>query len=211
MGRAILLAALLTISTGALAKSETARIEIARGKHTIVTLSGEESAGQFTIWSGPGTSAGPVGEPAAMTTSGRDFADWLGGAVEPPRKLQVYKVRFYCAARGENARESIPSSLCYGVRYAVDPATGLGYFQIPAEGDAEFRANTRSIYRGVEGSWYRSSDRWEELVRPRIEAALAAKRGGDYPWNQPYIHVPSSSPPSRTAVGARPSIPTKTR
>jgi hypothetical protein len=126
MRLAILIAALFAMPALSTAKSETARIEIARGKQTLVTLAGEESAGQFTIWSGPGTTAGPPDGPGQMSTSDRDIADWLAGSVQPPRKLQVYEVRFYCAARGENARESLPSSLCYGVRYAIDRKSGRG-------------------------------------------------------------------------------------
>jgi hypothetical protein len=208
MRLAILIAALLAMPGLSAAKSETARIEIARGKQTLVTLAGEESAGQFTIWSGPGTSSGPPEGPGQMSTSDRDIADWRAGSVQPPRKLQVYEVRFYCAARGENARESVPSSLCYGVRYAIDRRSGQGYIQIPAANDAGFPANTRSIYRGVEGSWFRSSDRWEELVRPQVEAALAASaRDSTYRYEQPYIYTPPT--PSRTAVGARPTVPTR--
>ena len=207
MRPAILIAALFAMPAPAAAKSETARIEIAKGKQTLVTLAGEEAAGQFTIWSGPGTSAGPPEGPGQMTTSARDIADWLAGSVQPPRKLQVYEVRFYCAARGENARESVPSSLCYGVRYAIDRRSGQGYIQIPAAGDALFPDNTRTIYRGVEGSWFRSSARWEELVRPQVDAALtSASREETRRYEQPYIDTPP--PPSRTAVGARPTVPT---
>src|SRR5688572_19157025 len=208
MRLAILIAALFAMPALSAAKSETARIEIARGKQTLVTLIGEEAAGQFTIWSGPGTSAGPPEGPGPMSTSDRDIADWMAGSVPPPRKLQVYEVRFYCAARGENARESVPYSLCYGVRYAIDRRSGQGYIQIPAANDAQFPGNTRSIYRGVEGSWFRSSDRWEELVRPQVEAALTASaRESTYRYEQPYIYTPPS--PSRTAVGARPTVPTR--
>ncbi len=205
---AILIAALLAMPALSAAKSETARIEIARGKQTLVTLVGEESAGQFTIWSGPGTSWTTSDGGDQMSASDRDIADWLAGSVKPPRKLQVYEVRFYCAARGENARESVPSSLCYGVRYAIDPKSGQGYIQIPTANDARFPGNTRSIYRGVEGSWFRASDRWEELVRPQVEAALTASaRESTYRYEQPHIYTPP--PPSRTAVGARPTVPTR--
>lgn len=186
--------------TGA-AKGETARIEIARGKRPFLTLAGEESAGWFTIWSGPGTSAVAPGE--------RDIADWNGGAVEPPRGLQVYKVRFYCAAVGETPRESVPSSLCYGVRYGIDRETGQGYIQVPPEHDRDFPDNTRTIYRGVEGRWFRASASWEQRVRPQLDAALTPPARDPYRDQQPYIYTPPS--PSRTAVGAKPSFPTKPR
>lgn len=208
---AILVAALLALPAVphiAAAKGETARIEVGKGRRTLVTL-GEESAGQFTIWSGPGTSAGPAGQPGVETVPERDFADWRAGAVEPPRRLRVYQVRFYCAALGETPKESVPSSQCYGVRYGVDRDSGQGYIQIPPEGDRDFPGNTRTIYRGVEGRWFRASARWEELVRPRLDAALAPPAHANGRYEPPYIYTPP--PPSRTAVGARPSIPTRPR
>ena len=179
------------------AKGETARIEIARGKRPLLTLSGEESAGTFTIWSGPGTSKAAPDE--------RDIADWNAGAIEPPRNLQIYEVRFYCAALGDTPRETVPSSLCYGVRYGVDRDTGQGYIQVPPEHDRDFPDNTRTIYRGVEGRWFRASAGWEERVRPQLEAALTPPARSVDPHT--YIHTPP--PQSHTAVSAKPSIPTR--
>jgi hypothetical protein len=196
----VALPVLLALPRIGAAKSETARIEISKGKHPFLTLSGGESAGRFTIWSGPGTSS-------AEAAGERDIADWNAGAVEPPRNLQVYKVRFYCAALGETPRETVPSSLCYGVRYGIDRDTGQGYIQVPPEHDREFPDNTRTIYRGVEGRWFRSSASWEERVRPQLDAALAPPARDPYPSERPYIYAPPS--PAHTAVGARPSIPTR--
>lgn len=195
---------LLVVSLVAGAKGETTRIEIASGKRPFLTLTGPDTAGQFTVWRGPGTSsADEAGEPSA---SPRDFADWQAGAVKPPANPRVYRVRFYCAAGGENARESAPSSLCYGVRYAIDPETGQGYIEIPAGDDAEFRGNTRTIYRGVEGSWFRASASWEIVVRPQLEAALASRQSYAQPW---YQHQQNYSPPVRTAVSATPLVTPK--
>jgi len=184
------------------AKSETARIEIAQGKRAILTLE-PESARQFTIWSGPGTSS----TDSNTTDSPRDFADWSSGAVEPPAKLRVYKVRFYCAALGESERETVPSNFCYGVRYAVDPETGQGYIQIPKDGDRDFPHNTGTILRGVEGQWFHASARWEEVVRPQLDAVHAADASrNSYYYQQPYYTPPT---PSRTAVGATPRVTPK--
>src|SRR4051812_33961467 len=83
------------------AHGETTRIEIASGKRPFVSLEGSATAGQFTIWSGPGTSVRLAGGAPSMTTSERDFADWAGGPVEPPTQLTVFKVRFFCAAAQE--------------------------------------------------------------------------------------------------------------
>lgn len=185
------------------AKSETARIEIAQGRHALVTL-GPTDAGEFTIWSGPGTGS-PDATPA---TSPNDFADWSTGAVEPPAKLEVYQVRFYCAALGETARETVPSNLCYGVRYGVDPKTGQGYIQIPQEGDRDFPHNTRTILRGVEGRWFRSAPRWDEVVRPQLDAVHAADAARNaYQYQQPY----GTATPPHTAAGATSALTPKPR
>jgi len=194
----------------AAAKSETTRIEVAHGKRPFVTLDGPATAGQFTIWSGPGTSSDPEAGPGQMTTGEGDIADWTAGSVELPQgKLAVFKVRFFCAALQDEQPVVTPSHQCYGVRYAIDPQTQQGYIQIPPERDKDFPDNTRTIYRGVEGRWYRSSARWEELVRPRIDENLKLKPAGYDYWNQqPHYRPP---PPSRTAVGATPTVTPKVK
>jgi hypothetical protein len=218
-----ILLALLLLPAFAVAKSETSRIEIAYGKRPVVTLEGPESAGQFSIWSGPGTSTGPADGPREMPIGDKDFADWSDLVAEPPGG-KAYVVRFYCAAQGENRAESVPSHQCYGVRYVPDPAGG-GYIQIPPADDPEFRGNAVSIYRGVEGNWYRSTANWEEIVRPRIEAVLTAKqrdaydrdyhryrdyyRYRDYHRRDPYRTRDYSRPSAPRATGARPSMTPK--
>ncbi len=208
MKSVIIVAVSLAVPVIAAAKGATTRIEIARGKHPLVTLTGEQSAGQFTIWSGPGTAITAADGTVSTPEHPGDIANWSAGTVQPPRKVKVYGVRFYCAAGAVPESAASPSHLCYGVRYAVDPKTGQGYIQIPPANDAEFPLNEQSLFRGVEGSWFRSSARWEELVRPQVDAALTATtRESTYRYEQPYIYTPPA--PSRTAVGARPTIPTK--
>jgi len=191
----------------AAAKGETTRIEIAHKKKPFVTLNGPATAGQFTIWSGPGTESGLPGA-EQPTSSEEDFADWAAGAIEPPAKLAIFKVRFFCAAQlepGAPPPQVTPSHQCYGVRYAIDPDSQQGYIQIPPAHDKDFPYNTETIYRGVEGRWYRASARWEELVRPRINEELLVRPVEYNYWQQqPYI-----PPPSHTAVGARPSVSVK--
>ncbi|HEX6397444.1 MAG TPA: hypothetical protein VFZ95_08475, partial [Steroidobacteraceae bacterium] len=69
----------------------------------------------------------------------------------------------------------------------------------------DFPGNTRTIYRGVEGRWFRSSAGWEERVRPQLDAALTPPARVIEP--PPHIYTPP--PPSHTAVSAKPSIPTR--
>ena len=187
--------------TGA-AKGETARIEISKGKRPFLTLAGEESAGQFTIWSGPGTSsAGTVGE--------RDIADWSAGAVEPPRNLQVYKVRFYCA-RSARRRAKRCRAACVTACVTASTATAgrvTSRFRrsttgtsptTPALSTAASKGGGSVRRRAGKNGFDRSSTRrW-----PR-------RRGTRTTYERPYIYAPPS--PSHTAVGAKPSIPTRPR
>ena len=84
-------------------------------------------------------------------------------------------MRFYCAADEAPPTPTSPIYQCYGVHYAIDPKTRLGYIQIPRADDAEFPLARQALARGVEGSWFRASGLWEQRVRPQIEAALAAQ------------------------------------
>lgn len=153
------------------AKSKTERIEVSRGNAPLANIDGPD-AQQITIWSGPGTST-ITGDGSRMPTSRGDFADWNAGAVEVPRGLPIFNINFYCKAcepaRGDTWR-------CYAVRYVPGRDGERGYIQIPGAGDNDYEVNVRSIYRGVEGQWFRASEKWEALVRPRIEQALAAPR-----------------------------------
>jgi hypothetical protein len=209
--KATIAVALLVLPALCAAKSETTRIEISKGRRALVTLEGPETAGAFTIWNGPLTRAGAPGDLRPTGPGPKDFFDWEAGAVEPPRGVKALTVRFYCAARGETPRELATSHLCYGVRYVPDPDGEGGYIQIPAMRDRQFPMNT-AIGHGVEGSWFRSTKRWEEVVRPRIEAALNPPRESDdyrYRQRQPYIdRAPRSS---STAVGAKPLVVPKSR
>ncbi|HEU4592031.1 MAG TPA: hypothetical protein VFS13_14080 [Steroidobacteraceae bacterium] len=171
--RAAMLVIPAIIMQTAAAKGAITRIEIAEGKQSLIVLTGEKSAGQFTIWSGPGTLAGPIDGVREMTTSERDFADWRAGPVEAPRNARTFEVRFYCATMPGSGRAAAPPRPCYGVRYAIDEDTAEGYIQIPPADDPTFPSNEQSIVRGVEGRWLRATQRWEDLVRARLDAATA--------------------------------------
>ena len=199
---AVTCAALLLAPALGLAKSETASIEILHGKKAFVTLSGADTAGQFTIWSGPGTTMTAADGTVSTPAHPGDIAHWEAGVVQVPRDVKVYTVRFYCRAPEADGLKTMAMRQCYGVRYAISQ-DGQGYIQIPAVGDKDFKGNTQTIYRGVEGSWFRASALWEALVRPRIDEALTPDPTATYQYQQP-IYVPS-----RTAVGASPSVTPK--
>jgi hypothetical protein len=178
------------------AKSQVTRIEVIRGKAPLVTIEAPV-AGEFTIWTGPGTVS--TGGDAQKSTHEGDIADWAHGAVKAPSRGPVYNVAFLCEAC-EPARKD--EWRCYGVRYAPGKRGAPGLIQIPEAGDPEFPLNLQTIYRGVEGQWFRASPKWEEVVRGRIQAALAAEQAAASAWRNDHLYTP----PSNVAVGARPTL-----
>jgi hypothetical protein len=148
------------------ARSHVTRIDVSRDKIALVQIEGAD-ASAFTIWGGPGTEVEAGAEDAAA-----DIADWQGGSVAAPGGGPVYEVMFLCEAC-EPARKD--SWRCYGVRYAPGRDGAPGLIQIPAPGDPAFPGNLKTIYRGVEGQWFRASAKWEQVVRARIQQALAAR------------------------------------
>ena len=209
--KAAIVVVLLALPALCAAKGQTTRIEISKGRRALVTLEGPETAGAFTIWNGPLTRAGVEGDMKPTGPGPKDFFDWPAGAVEPPRGVTALTVRFYCAARGETPREMATSHVCYGVRYVPGPDGEGGFIQIPAMRDRQFPMNT-AIAHGVEGSWFRSTPRWEEVVRPRIDEALYPQRASDdYRYRQQRPHVYQPARPSNTAVGAKPLAVPKSR
>jgi hypothetical protein len=189
------------------AQGETTRIEIARGKHPVLTLGEPDGARQFNIWTGPGTGLTQSAVLSVSADASADIADWQEGPVEPPTELQLFRVRFYCAADAPTPREAATSHQCYGVYYGIDPETRLAYVRIPPAHDQAFPDNTRTIYRGIEGNWYRATAHWETVVRPQLEAALASNGPENYWYQQQPVYTTPSS--SRTAVGARPTVTPK--
>jgi hypothetical protein len=173
--RYLKLAVAFLVSSGLLAsgvcaaKSQVIRIDVMRGKAPLASIEAP-LAGEFTIWSGPGTQVTTGGETRAGSSDG-DIADWQHGAVPaPPAGRAVYDVVFLCEAC-EPARGA--AWRCYGVRYAPGGPGAPGLIQIPAAGDPDFPGNLKTIYRGVEGQWFRASPRWEAIVRERIQGLSA--------------------------------------
>ena len=87
--------------------------------------------------------------------------------VEAPRERPVYSVSFFCKACEPARRDTWR---CYGVRYAPGRDGERGYIQIPKPGDAEYYVNVRTIYRGVEGQWFRATENWDALMRAHLAA-----------------------------------------
>lgn len=157
-------AAALLLPVLAAAKSPIERIEVAEGEKRVLSIDGV-TAREFTLWSGPGTKSGGT---TTIAANSHDFADWMRGAVAPPNGLPVFDIFFFCEACEPARRDTWR---CYGVRYAMNADGQGGFIQIPASDDERFALNVQTIYRGVEGQWFRASPKWEKLIRPAIESA----------------------------------------
>ena len=168
----IFLAALL-LPLMADAKGPNTRIEVKLDGAPLATITDRNILDKLTFWSGPGTWV-RAGEdaPPTMSTSSADIADWLAGEVPPPKESRAFDVSFFFSTP---RNPSNPPRRNYTVRYAPS-ADGGGFIQIPGKDSPYYLGNTSLISRGVEGNWYRASERWETLIRPVIERALVAAR-----------------------------------
>jgi len=63
--------------------------------------------------------------------------------------------------------------LIYVVFYEYDPATAKGYIYLPGRTDEWYRVNVSTIFRGVEGRWFRATTEWDNFARPLILDAKA--------------------------------------
>jgi hypothetical protein len=157
MALAVLLNSLLILSVPAplLAKGKTTKITI-KGANlkTPIEISGPKILANFQVWTGPGTS-GADGQSLII--------DWSQGPVrKPPESLHRYQVSF---------RTDPNDQIVYVVYYAFSPGAEQGYVYLPGESDEWPGLNVRSIWRGVEGKWFRAWSAWERVARPLIEKA----------------------------------------
>jgi hypothetical protein len=156
---AVLLSALLILSasTPLLGKERTVKISISgAGLKSPIEISDPKILTNFSVWTGPGTS----------TADQQGFIiDWSKGPVrESTKTLRSYQVAFYAGAPPNE-------QVVYVVYYAFNPGTDPGYVYLPGEADELYSRNVRSIFRGVEGKWFRASSAWERVARPLIEKA----------------------------------------
>jgi hypothetical protein len=136
------------------AKADISRITIKGADlKTPIEITDPKTLANFDVWSGPGTSW-TGGSPKEAD---RFIIDWSQGVTEPPKGLQRYEVLFY--AKMPNER------LVYVVFYEYDPATEHGYIYLPGRADERYRLNVGTIYRGVEGRWFRAWSEWDSLAR----------------------------------------------
>ena len=157
MALAVLLNSLLILSvpTPLLAKGKTVKITIKGADlKRPIEISDPKILETFQVWTGPGTSTAE--RPSLII-------DWSQGPVtKRPQSLRRYQVSFHTDPNEQ---------IVYVVYYAFSPGAEQGYVYLPGESDEWARLNVRSIWRGVEGKWFRAWSAWERVARPLVEKA----------------------------------------
>ena len=149
----------LLLAPELLAKGKTVKIVIAGGDLAKpIEISDPKTLADFQVWAGPGTSS----------NQGQGLiVDWARREVkELPEGLTHYEVSFYVNEPTER--------VAYVVLYAFDPSTRHGYVYIPGKSDQHFQSNVRTIYRGVEGSWFNAWTVWDSVAGPLVTNARPA-------------------------------------
>jgi hypothetical protein len=138
-----------------LAKEKTVKITIKGAKlKAPIEISDLKILANFQVWTGQGTS-----------TSDRQslIIDWSQGPViKPSESLRRYQISFHTDPNEQ---------IVYVVYYAFSSGAEQGYVYLPGESEEWCRLNERSIWRGVEGKWFRAWSAWEHVARPLIEKA----------------------------------------
>jgi len=116
---------------------------------------------KFNVWAGPGIWSS---EPGFNVNAPSFVVDWFSGPVsDVPDTQASFKVSFYTKAPNEQ--------LAYVIYYTYDPSARRGNVYVPSSKDQFFAVNAGTIYRGVEGQWFRSWSVWDEIVAPLIKNA----------------------------------------
>jgi hypothetical protein len=142
------------------AKGTTTKVMItSAGLQSPIVISDPVVLKNFNVWSGPGTSSNDVEGNEGF------IIDWASGVVtERPSGLRTFELSFYVRYANRPFGEQT-DQLAYIVSYAVDPATGQGYVYLPGQADEPYRLNTKAIYRGCEGNWFRATAAWQRAFK----------------------------------------------
>jgi hypothetical protein len=126
-----------------------------------IEITDPKTLANLNLWTGPGTSwSGGISPRDWVDTF---IIDWSLGVTERPKGLQRYEVSFYTKLPTER--------LVYVVSYEYDPAMENGYVFLPGKTDEWYRLNVSTIFRGVEGRWFRAWSGWDRIARPLIANA----------------------------------------
>lgn len=159
MFAALLAFCLLAIPAQLFAKGATVKITIrGAGLKAPIEITDPKVLANFLVWAGPGT--GPNEAKAFII-------DWSEGPVaERPKGLPRYEVSFYAKHSEER--------LVYVVFYEYDPSKKQGYVYLPGRTDQWYGLNVSTIFRGVEGNWFRAWSEWDKTAGPLLAADKVA-------------------------------------
>lgn len=138
------------------AKGITTRISITSAElQNPVEINDPDVLNKFNVWSGRGTFASGVEDTKGF------IIDWASGVVtDRPSGLRTFELSFYVRYVNRPFAEQ-SDQIAYIVSYGVDPTTGQGYVYLPGKADEPYRLNTKAIYRGREGHWFRATVEWQ--------------------------------------------------
>lgn len=154
---------LLMIPARVFAKADISKITIQGGDlKTPIVIIDPKTLPHFNVWTGPGT-GGSIN--VSPKEADRFVIDWSHGVTERPQGLPRYQVSFYAKWPAER--------VIYVVFYQYDPAAERGYIYLPGKADEWYRLNVSTIFRGVEGHWFRSTIEWDNFARPLMLDAKA--------------------------------------
>lgn len=142
-----------------LAKGITTKIRITNaGLQRPIEISDPDVLRNFNVWAGPGTFANGVEGHEGF------IIDWASGSVtRRPSGLRRYRVEFYVRYANLPLTEQT-DQLAYVVSYETDPGTGQSYVYLPGQTDELYPFNTKAIFRGCEGNWFRATAAWQNAV-----------------------------------------------
>ena len=151
---------LIVFSATILAKGATTKVVITSADlQSPIEISDPEVLKNCNVWSGPGTSSNGVEGNEGF------IIDWASGVVpERPDGLRTFELSFYVRYANRPFAEQT-EQLAYVVSYSVDPATGQSYVYLPGKADEPYRLNTKAIYRGREGNWFRATAAWQSAFQ----------------------------------------------
>jgi hypothetical protein len=136
--------AVLSAPSSLLAKGATVRVVITGPDiPQSIKIAEASTLTAFNVWTGPGTSSN---EDVGF------IVQWSQTVAPPPATVVRYQLSFYTEEKVDQ-----PS---YVVFYSYDASTKLGYVYLPDAGEKGYALNIGSIWRGVEGHWFRARDDW---------------------------------------------------
>jgi hypothetical protein len=156
------------VSAGLLwAKAPVGAVTISGGGlPKLIEITESDAIKSFNIWSGPGNFKIENGVRTPIVRDGSIL--WSHGIVsDPPKGPPEYEISF---------NGSSPEQRLYVLLYRYDPSAHFGYVYLPGKGEEWYVVNVHTIYRGVEGHWFRTSRAFDELVQPLIEKAKSTDR-----------------------------------